>query len=57
MPLTDTQIRQEKPSGKVLKLFDGGGLFVQVAKSGGKWWRLKYRFEGKEKLLSLKGSA
>ena len=53
MPLTDTQIRQTKPGSKVPKLFDGGGLFLQVAKSGGKWWRLKYRFGSKEKLLSL----
>lgn len=53
MPLTDTQTRQAKPGSKVLKLFDGGGLFLQVAKNGGKWWRLKYRFGGKEKLLSL----
>ncbi|RYE68327.1 MAG: DUF4102 domain-containing protein [Oxalobacteraceae bacterium] len=30
-----------------------GGMYLEVAKSGGKWWRLKYRFEGKEKLLSL----
>lgn len=35
------------------KLYDAGGLFVIVTPAGGKWWRLKYRFEGKEKLLSL----
>ena len=34
-------------------MFDAGGLFMIVAPSGGKWWRLKYRFGGKEKLLSL----
>ena len=53
MPLTDTQIRQIKASDKTIKLFDGGGLFLQVSPKGGKWWRLKYRFDGKEKLLSL----
>ncbi|QBQ56304.1 tyrosine-type recombinase/integrase [Nitrosococcus wardiae] len=53
MPLTDTAIRNAKPSDKPKKLFDGGGLYLEVAPSGGKWWRLKYRFGGKEKRLSL----
>lgn len=53
MSLTDTQIRSTKPDIKALKLFDGGGLYLEVAPSGGKWWRLKYRFEGKEKRISL----
>lgn len=34
-------------------MFDGGGLFLYIAPTGGKWWRLKYRFGGKEKLLSF----
>jgi len=42
-----------KASAKTQKLFDGGGLFLQVTPAGGKWWRLKYRFAGKERLLSL----
>ncbi len=41
--------KHEKP----LKLFDAGGLFLLVSPKGGKWWRFKYRFDGKEKLLSL----
>jgi integrase len=53
MPLTDTAIRNAKPGDKPKKLFDGGGLYLEVAPNGGKWWRLKYRFEGKEKRLSL----
>lgn len=53
MPLTDTQIRQTKPVDKPLRLFDGGGLYLEVAPSGGKWWRLKFRVGGKEKRLSL----
>ena len=53
MPLTDTAIRNAKPSNKARRLFDGGGLYLEVAPSGGKWWRLKYRFGGKEKRLSL----
>lgn len=53
MPLTDTVIRTKKAAAKPAKLFDERGLFLLVMPSGGKWWRLKYRFDGKEKLLSL----
>ncbi|MDP4030499.1 MAG: integrase arm-type DNA-binding domain-containing protein [Gallionella sp.] len=53
MPLSDTVIRNAKPADKPRKLADGGGLYIEVAPSGGKWWRFKYRFEGKEKRLSL----
>lgn len=53
MPLTDTAVRAVKPTEKTQKLFDGGGLYLEVAPSGGKWWRLKYRFGGKEKRISL----
>jgi integrase len=53
MPLTDTAIRNAKPTDKTKKLFDAGGLYLEVAPRGGKWWRLKYRFGGKEKRLSL----
>lgn len=53
MPLTDTAIRATKPTEKTQKLFDGGGLYLEVAPTGGKWWRLKYRFGGKEKRISL----
>lgn len=52
-PLTDTQIRKVKPTGKSQKLFDGGGLFLLVSPTGGKLWRLKYRFGGTERLLTL----
>lgn len=51
--LTDVQIRKAKPAEKAYKLSDSGGLFLLVAKSGSKLWRLKYRFRGKEKLLSI----
>lgn len=51
--LTDTTIRSAKPSEKPRRLFDGGGLYLEIAPSGGKWWRLKYRSGGKEKRLSL----
>jgi integrase len=53
MPLTDTAIRTAKPSVKPQRLFDGGGMYLEVSPAGGKWWRLKYRFGGKEKRLSL----
>ncbi len=53
MPLTATAIRHAKPSKKTRKMFDGGGLYLEIAPSGGKWWRLKYRFGGKEKRISL----
>ncbi|MCQ4164455.1 tyrosine-type recombinase/integrase [Tahibacter harae] len=53
MALTDSAIRAAKPAGKPIRLFDEGGLYLEVAPSGGKWWRLKYRLLGKEKRLSL----
>lgn len=53
IPLTDTEIKKAKSTDKDYKLFDGGGLFMLVKTNGGKLWRLKYNFEGKEKLLSL----
>ena len=53
MPLTDTAIRNAKPGAKPAKLFDGRGLFLIVTPGGGKWWRFRYKFDAKEKLLSL----
>lgn len=53
MSLTDPQIRNTKPSEKPLRLFDGKGLYLEVSPAGGKWWRFKYRYGGKEKRLSL----
>ena len=53
MSLTDTAIRNAKPGAKPVKLFDERGLFLLVTPAGGKWWRLRYKFAGKEKLLSL----
>lgn len=53
MPLTDRAIRNAKPIDKPIRLFDEKGLYLEVAPSGGKWWRFKYRFSGKEKRLSL----
>ncbi len=53
MPLTDIKVRTVKPTPKQQKLFDGGGLFLLVTTTGSKYWRLKYRFGGKEKQLAL----
>lgn len=53
MPLSDVAIRSAKPGPKPIKLSDEKGLFLLVQPSGGKLWRLKYRFGGKEKKLSL----
>nr|WP_051554208.1 integrase arm-type DNA-binding domain-containing protein [Desulfobulbus elongatus] len=52
-PLTDIRVKSIKPQTTNIKLFDGGGLFLLVTPSGGKLWRLKYRFGGTEKLLTL----
>jgi len=53
MSITDTAIRRAKARNKPYKMFDAAGLFLLVSPNGGKWWRFKYRFAGKEKLLSL----
>jgi len=53
MPLTDTRIRQLKAEAKAYKAADSGGLFLLVTVSGSKLWRMKYRFDGREKLLSF----
>lgn len=51
--LTEARIRAAKAPEKPLKLFDGGGLFLLVQPNGSRLWRLKYRVEGREKLLAL----
>jgi integrase len=54
MALTVLKINKARPDQRrTLKLFDGRGLYLEIPPSGGKWWRLKYRFAGKEKRLSL----
>ena len=53
MPLTDVKVRTIKPLPKPFKLADGGGLFLLVQPTGSRWWRYKYRYNGKEKLLAL----
>lgn len=53
MSLNDISIRNAKSKDKTYRLFDTGGLYLEVSPSGGKWWRFKYRFNDKEKRLSL----
>ena len=53
MPLTIVAIKAARAQAKPYKLFDGKGLFLSIEPSGGRLWRLKYRYSGKEKKLSL----
>ena len=53
MPLNDLKVRTSKPKEKPYKLSDIDGLYLLVMEKGHKWWRFRYRFDGKEKLLSL----
>ena len=53
MSLTDTFIRNVKPTSSPRKYFDGEGLFLYVPPNGSKLWRMSYRFNGKTKLLSF----
>lgn len=53
MALSDIAIKNAKPGEKPVRKFDGGGLYLEITPAGGKLWRLKYRFGGKEKVLAL----
>nr|CRH06734.1 prophage integrase [Candidatus Magnetococcus massalia] len=53
MPLTDKEVRLAKPGEKTQRLPDGRGMYLEISPKGGKWWRLKYRFNKKEKRLAL----
>jgi integrase len=55
MKLTTLAIKGAKPKDKKYRLPDGNGLYLEITPSGGKLWRMKYRFAGKEKLLSFGG--
>jgi hypothetical protein len=54
MALTDVLIRSSKPREKRFKLSDGGGLYLEVSPTGGKWWRWKYRVAGKERRVAAR---
>ena len=53
MALSAIEVKSAKPRDKQYKLFDERGLFLLVTPAGSKLWRLKYRFDGREKLLAL----
>ncbi len=53
MRLSDTKIRGAKPRGKPFKLYDEDGLFLIVTPTGGRWWRVRYYWHGREQLLSV----
>ena len=53
MSLSDVKVRNAKPQTKPYKISDGEGMFLLIAPSGSKYWRLKYLFAGREKLLAL----
>ena len=53
MALTARQVETAKPKEKSYKLFDGGGLYLEVTAKGSRYWRMKYRFGGKEKRLAF----
>ena len=53
MPLTATAVKQAKAREKPYKLSDEKGMFLLINPNGSKYWRFKYRFGGKEKLLAL----
>ena len=53
MALSDVRVRSAKPEAKAYKLTDGDGMVLLVHPNGSKYWRLRYRFGGKEKMLAL----
>jgi integrase len=53
MPLSAKAVANAKRQARRQRLWDGGGLYLEVSPAGGKWWRFKYRFGGKEKRLSF----
>jgi hypothetical protein len=53
MKLTDLFLKNLKPTGKVQKYADGGSLYILVSPTGGRLWRMAYRFYGKQKTLTF----
>lgn len=53
MKLSEMAVRKAKPELKAYKMADGGGMYIEVMPNGSKYWRLKYRINGKEKKLAL----
>jgi hypothetical protein len=53
MRLSTAKIQNSPPQKKPLRLFDGRGLYLEIAPTGSRWWHFKYRFAGKEKAEAL----
>jgi integrase len=53
MPLTDLEVRRATPREKTYRISDGRGMYLEITPAGGKYWRLKYRFNDREKRLAL----
>ena len=53
MPLTDLEVRRAAAKEKTYRISDGRGMYLEVSPTGGKYWRLKYRFNEREKRLAL----
>jgi hypothetical protein len=53
MRLSTAKIQNATAQKKTVRLFDGRGLYLEIAPTGSRWWRFKYRFAGMEKRLSL----
>lgn len=53
MKLTDAAVRKTKPQAKPYKMADGGGMYLEVMPNGSRYWRMKYRYGGKEKRLAF----
>ena len=53
MPLSQVKCKNAKPKPRTYRLFDEKGLYLEITPKGQKWWRFKYRFNGKEKRISL----
>ena len=51
--LSKLLIEKAKHGSKTIRLWDGRGMYVEISPKGGKWWRLKYWFGGKERRMSL----
>jgi hypothetical protein len=53
MKINARQVDAAKPKEKAYKLADGAGLYLEVVPSGSRYWRMKYRFNGKEKCMDF----
>ena len=51
--LSNLLIEKTKPQAKTQRLSDGRGMYLEIAPTGGKWWRFKYRFGGRDRRISL----